>query len=131
MEIVMGRKTRRAKLILTIEQQTKLNQLSQSRRASIREVQRAKILMHNTDEKPISQIQKLVNVSRPTIYKCIDKAIDAKTTIWRILSANEIRPYKVRYYLERMDPDFEQKMQEILLVYQDANFQNNQKAIDD
>jgi transposase len=73
----MARKTKRAKLILTTEQQIKLNRLSQSRKASVREVQRAKILLHYADEKPISQIQKLVNVSRPTIYKRIDKALAA------------------------------------------------------
>jgi transposase len=196
----MARKTKRAKLILTTEQQLKLNRLSQSRKASVREVQRAKILMHYADEEPISQIQKLVNVSRPTIYKCIDKALAAgadaglkdffhrpfdpiiddaaktwvvnlactkpkdhglaaelwtyselasytrknapqaghyslakaaKATVWRILSANEIRPHKIKYYLERRDPDFEQKMQEVLMVYQEVNFQNDQEAIDD
>ena len=73
----MARKTKRAKLILSTEQQIKLNRLSQSRKASVREVQRAKILLHYADEKPISQIRKLVNVSRPTIYKCIDKALAA------------------------------------------------------
>jgi len=76
-EITVVRKTKRAKLTLTIDQQIKLNRLSQSRKAPVREVQRAKILMHYADEKPISQIQKLVSASRPTIYKCIDKALAA------------------------------------------------------
>ena len=71
----MTRKTKRAKLTLTTEQQDKLKQLSQSRKASLREVQRAKILIHYADEELITHIQKLVNVSRPTIYKCIDKAL--------------------------------------------------------
>ncbi len=73
----MARKTKRAKLTLTTEQQVKLIQLSQSRKDSLREVQRAKILLHYADEEPISRIQELVNVSRPTIYKCIDKALAA------------------------------------------------------
>ncbi|RLB63373.1 MAG: IS630 family transposase, partial [Deltaproteobacteria bacterium] len=30
------------------------------------------------------------------------------------------------YYLERRDPDFEQKMQEVLMVYQEVNLQNEQ-----
>jgi len=50
-----------------------------------------------------------------------------KATIWRILSANEIRPHKIRYYLERRDPDFEQKMQDVLMVYQEVNLQNDNK----
>jgi transposase len=71
----MARKTKREKLKLTREQQIKLAQLSTSRKAPLREVQRAKVLLHYADEIPISQIQQLVNVSRPSIYKCIDKAL--------------------------------------------------------
>jgi transposase len=195
----MARKTKRAKLLLTKEQRTQLERLSKSRKAPLREVQRARILLHYSDQVPISQIQKLVNVSRPTIYKCIDKALAAgadaglkdyyhrpfeptidetakawvinlactkpkehglaaelwtysalaqytrqhapgaghtclakavKATIWRILSANEIQPHKIKYYLERRDPDFEQKMQEVLMVYQEVNLQNDSQSSD-
>ncbi len=73
----MARKTKRAKLKLSSEQQLKLKQLSTSRKAPLREVQRAQVLLHYANEIPISQIQQLVNVSRPTIYKCIDKALAA------------------------------------------------------
>ena len=73
----MARKTKRAKLILTDEQHTTLSQLSTSRKAPLREVQRAKILLDYADEIPISQIQQRVHASRPTIYKCIDKALAA------------------------------------------------------
>jgi hypothetical protein len=34
-----------------------------------------------------------------------------------ILNAQEIKPHKVRYYLERRDPQFKQKMAEVLCVY--------------
>lgn len=190
----MPRKTKRAKLNLTKGERDKLEQLSKSRKSPLREVQRAQVLLHYADEQPISKIQKLVNVSRPTIYKCIDKALAAgvnaglkdffhrpfdpiideaakawvinlactkpkehglaaelwtykalakytrehapkaghlclsqaaKATIWRILSANEIRPHKIQYYLERRDPDFERKMQEVLMVYEEVNLQND------
>ncbi|RLC31252.1 MAG: IS630 family transposase [Deltaproteobacteria bacterium] len=196
----MARKTKRAKLQLSDEQRVNLEQLSKSRKAPLREVQRAKVLLHYADEVPISRIQQLVNVSRPTIYKCIDKALAAgadaglkdyyhrpfeptindaaktwvinlactkpkdhglaaelwtyselakytrkhapsaghpslakavKATVWRILSANEIQPHKIKYYLERRDPDFERKMQEVLMVYQEVNLQNNQESVDD
>lgn len=195
----MARKTKRAKLHLTSEQRSMLRQLSKSRKAPLREAQRANVLLHYADQVPILQIQQLVNVSRPTIYKCIDKALAAgadaglkdyyhrpfepkiddaaktwvvnlactkpkdhglaaelwtyselakytrmnappsghtclakavKATIWRILSANEIRPHKIKYYLERRDPDFEKKMQEVLMVYQEVNLQNDNNSAD-
>lgn len=195
----MARKTKRAELHLTTPQRDKFDQLSNSRTAPLREVQRAKILLHYANNIPILQIQKLVNVSRPTIYKCIDKALAtgadaglkdfyhrpfeptiddaakawviniactkpkdhglaaelwtlselakytrnhapsagyvslskaAKATVWRILSANDIRPHKIKYYLERRDPDFDLKMQEVLMVYQEVNLQNDQQSTD-
>jgi len=33
-----------------------------------------------------------------------------KATVQRILDEQEIKPHKIRYYLERRDPDFEAKM---------------------
>ena len=198
-EVAMARKTKRAKLNLTGDQRNKLELLSNSRTAPLREIQRAQILLHYADELPITEIQKMVNISRPSIYKCIDKALAAgteaglkdyyhrpfdpvitdearawvinlactkpqdhgmaaelwthnelakytrkhaagqghdclsraaKATIWRILSANSVRPQKIKYYLERRDPDFEQKMQEVLMVYQEVNIQNEQNIAD-
>ena len=35
----------------------------------------------------------------------------------RILSEAEIRPDKIRYYLERRDPDFISKMKKVLVIY--------------
>ena len=63
----MARKTKRANLHLTIEQRSKLEQLSHSLTAPLREVQRAKILLHYANSVPILQIQKLTHISRPTI----------------------------------------------------------------
>jgi hypothetical protein len=34
-----------------------------------------------------------------------------------ILNGQEVKPHKVRYYLERRDPQFKQKMAEVLCVY--------------
>lgn len=195
----MARKTKRAKLLLTNKQRTQLEQLGKSRKAPLREAQRANILLQYSNQTPISQIQKLIDVSRPTIYKCIDKALAAgvdaglkdyyhrpfepiinetakawvvhlactkpkehgltaelwsynalakytrqhapdvghsclakaaKATIWRILSANEIKPYKIKYYLERRNPNFEQKLQEVLMVHQEVNIQNDSQVSD-
>jgi len=193
----MARKTQRAELSLSIDQRSKLEQISRSRKAPLREIQRSQVLLNYADGIPISQIQNLVKVSRPTVYKCIDKALAAgpdaglkeyyhrpfdpsitneaktwivnlactkpkdhglaaelwtfkelakysrkhapeaghiclskavKATIWRILTADAVRPHKIEYYLERHDPAFEQKMQEVLMVYQEVNLQNDLKS---
>jgi transposase len=44
----------------------------------------------------------------------------AKGTVSKILAAHPVRPHKIRYYLERRDPDFEAKMIEVLHVYKDV-----------
>ncbi len=44
-----------------------------------------------------------------------------KSTVWRILDENEIKPHQIRYYLEKRDPEFDRKMQEVLMVYRDVS----------
>lgn len=44
-----------------------------------------------------------------------------KSTVWRILDENDIKPHKIRYYLEKRDPEFDRKMQEVLMVYRDVS----------
>lgn len=186
----MARKTGRAALALSIEQRTMLEELAGSRTAALREVERAKVLLAYAQGKAPTEIQRLLGVSRPTIYKCIDKALAAgvntglrdrfhrphapqisdeakawvidlacrkpnslgmaaelwtlsalaehvashataagfprlsragKTTVWRILDAHELKPHRVRYYLEQRDKQFERKMAEVLMVYRDVN----------
>lgn len=41
----------------------------------------------------------------------------ARGTVSKILASHELRPHKVRYYLERRDPEFDTKMMEVLCVY--------------
>ncbi len=41
----------------------------------------------------------------------------AQGTVCKILDAGEVRPHKVGYHLERRDPEFEEKMAEMLCVY--------------
>jgi len=74
---VMARKTERAPLVLTKEQRQELTSLAGSRTASKREVERATILLRYAEGIPILRIQNALGVSRPTIYKCIDKALSA------------------------------------------------------
>ena len=186
----MAGKTKRAVLVLTEDQRAMLKELSRSRTAPAREIERAKVLIGYADGISIAGLQRQTGGSRPMIYKCIDKALAAgvqmglkdayhrphepeisdearawvagiactkpkdhglaaelwttsslasfvseravsagfprlahagKSTVWRILDANEIKPHKIRYYLEKRDPDFDRKMQEVLLVYRDVS----------
>ena len=41
-------------------------------------------------------------------------------TLCKILASYELKPHKVRYYLERRDPLFEEKMAEILCIYREV-----------
>jgi transposase len=57
----------------------------------------------------------------------------AQGTVCKILAEEGVKPHKVRYYLERRDEDFEQKMAEVLCVYQEvavlhANDKDGDKA---
>jgi len=52
-------------------------------------------------------------------YPALERA--AKATVWRILNAHELKPHRVRYYLEQRDRQFEHKMAEVLMVYRDVN----------
>lgn len=185
----MARPVGRAPLALSEQHRSKLSALAGSRTAPQREVERAKILLAYADGKTPTQIQSALGVSRPTIYKCVDKALAAgvdtglrdryhrprapqitedakawvidlacrkpkdlglaaelwtisalasyvaahasdagfaalthaaKATVWRILNAHELKPHRIRYYLEQRDAQFERKMAEVLMVYRDV-----------
>jgi transposase len=47
----------------------------------------------------------------------------AKSTVSTILRDAEIKPHKIRYYLEKRDPEFEMKMNDVLIVYQQIEFE--------
>ena len=76
-EVIMARKTNRAALVLAAEQRAMLVELSGSRTAPVREVERAKVLLGYADGLSISDVMRRVGVGRPMIYKCIDKALAA------------------------------------------------------
>jgi len=44
----------------------------------------------------------------------------AQGTVCKILADQEVKAHKVRYYLERRDPELEAKMAEVLCVYQEV-----------
>lgn len=43
----------------------------------------------------------------------------ARSKLWSILNATDIKPHKVTYYLDKRDPEFEVKMFQILCVYKE------------
>src|SRR4249919_3259223 len=51
-------------------------------------------------------------------HTCLAKL--AQGTLCNILNEQEIKPHKIRYYLERRDPEFKQKMAEVLCVYREV-----------
>ena len=187
---IMARKSGRAALVLSDEQRVMLSELAASRTAPVREAERAGVLLKYAQGTSISEIQRQLGVSRPMIYKCIDKALAAgvqmglkdayhrphepeisneakawvvsvacakpkevglaaelwsisalaryvsehaqqagfqrlsgagKSTVWRILNENQLKPHKISYYLERRDPHFDRKMHEVLMVYRDVS----------
>ena len=68
----------------------------------------------------ISGLAKFVCEHAPTAgFSRLAKA--GKSTVWRILDDSDIKPHKIRYYLEKRDPEFDRKMQEVLMVYRDVS----------
>ena len=46
-----------------------------------------------------------------------------KSTVHSILDEAEIKPFRIKYYCENRDPDFESKMHNVLLVYKQLSMQ--------
>jgi transposase len=51
-------------------------------------------------------------------HECLANLVQG--TVCKILGHEEIKPHKVRYYLERRDAEFERKMAEVLCVYREV-----------
>ncbi|MEW6367117.1 MAG: IS630 family transposase [Acidobacteriota bacterium] len=61
-------------------------------------------------------------------HACLQHA--SKSTIHRILDSYPLRPQKVKYYLEKRDPEFDAKMKEVLMVYQDVELRRQNGVSD-
>src|SRR5580704_14679727 len=48
----------------------------------------------------------------------------SRSRLHRILTQGEVRPHKIRYYVERRDAEFELKMAEVLHVYREVEIVN-------
>lgn len=53
----------------------------------------------------------------------------AETTLRNILANAKIRPFKISYYCERRDPDFDSKMHDVLVVYKQISMQFNEDGM--
>jgi transposase len=66
--------------------------------------------------------QNAAGAGHPSLSKAV------KATVHRILSAQDLHPERVRYYLEKRDPEFEAKMKVVLLVYREIALQNEARS---
>jgi transposase len=51
-------------------------------------------------------------------HACLGKL--AQGTVSKILNEQDVKPHKVRYYLERRDPEFKERMADVLCVYREV-----------
>src|SRR5512133_820970 len=59
-------------------------------------------------------------------HECLADLVQG--TVCKILGQEKVKPHKVRYYLERRDAEFEQKMAEVLCVYREVQVLKCKKA---
>ncbi len=59
-------------------------------------------------------------------YACLMRL--AQGTVCKILDEHDIKPHKVRYYLQRRDEAFEEKMAEVLCVYREVKVLREDKT---
>src|SRR5258708_9799988 len=62
--------------------------------------------------------QHCVAVGHPALLKL------SRSKLHKILRQGELRPHKIRYYVEKRDPDFEIKMANVLHVYKEVEIVN-------
>ena len=55
-------------------------------------------------------------------HHCLKKV--SRSKVYNMLTEGDIRPHKIRYYLEQRDPRFEEKMIDVLCVYKDVEMIN-------
>ena len=46
-----------------------------------------------------------------------------KAMVQKILKRSDVKPFKIKYYCEKRDPDFESKMHDVLVVYKQVSMQ--------
>lgn len=181
---------RRAKVVLSPTVKQELVTLSGSRTAAAQRVARARILLAHDAGRSVSAIAREAHTSRPTVERCLNKALQlgvaaaledlpgrgrkavvtpearawvvalacqkpkelgyaqelwttrllaahvrracataghpslgrlGRGTVSKILHEGRVHPHKIRYYLERQDPEFAAKMTQVLCVYRQVD----------
>ena len=51
-----------------------------------------------------------------------------KPYVQKLLQTSDIKPFKIKYYLEKRDSDFEQKMHDVLVVYKQVSLQFDEEG---
>lgn len=51
-----------------------------------------------------------------------------KSMVQKILHRSQIKPFKIKYYCEKRDPEFDQKMHDVLLVYKQVSLQFDEEG---
>ncbi len=59
-------------------------------------------------------------------HSCLE--LIGKGRLNSILSKSNIKPHKISYYLERRDPEFDEKMANVLYVYKEVELQNTSET---
>lgn len=70
--------------------------------------------------KMTAHINKTTETAEYTRLSTIDKS-----SVHGILDATEIKPYRIKYYCENREPDFDSKMHNVLLVYKQLERQSD------
>jgi transposase/uncharacterized protein YwbE len=68
-------------------------------------------------------IKHITKECRKHDHGCLEKL--GKGQLNKILSKSNIKPHKISYYLEKKDPEFEQKMAQVLFVYKEVAMIND------
>lgn len=85
-------------------------------------VQLACHLPQDYKDGPHSQLWTITNLTNYIHQHCLKEGHECLTnvqesTVWEILNSNDIKPHKIKYYLEKKDPDFKEKAKKVLLLY--------------
>lgn len=63
-------------------------------------------------------------------YSCLEKL--GRGTVSKILNKNDIKPHKLKYYLEKKDPEFDEKMAQVLFFYKTVElYREGKQSTDD
>lgn len=70
-------------------------------------------------------IQKLTEHVRKTCVSAGHGSLEgvSPSKVWAILDEAEMKPHRIRYYLERRDDDFDEKMAAVLMVYREVELE--------